>query len=94
VFTVYRDPEDDSSWRAIVSVLKTIPRESIMAASKLSPRAVRDILAHRTIPHPDNQNRLRHLATTHARGDLRKRGLDTPKEMTALFELLATQKPH
>ena len=93
VFTVYNDPKDDSVWRAVVSVLRTTPREAIIAASKLSPRAIRDILAHRAIPRRDSRNALEQLAITHAREELKKRGLEAPKEMAAaLFELFEAQQ--
>jgi hypothetical protein len=62
VYTEYTDPRRDEWQMKVLPVLKTLPLSPLIKESSLSRRALLDIRAGRSRPHPKNQERLTAIA--------------------------------
>jgi hypothetical protein len=76
VYTRYQAPRRDPFTRLALPVLRTMPREDLLAAEILEESQLREVLAERARPHPDARTKLMNLAVGHARSQLRTTGRD------------------
>jgi hypothetical protein len=64
VYTEYIDPRRDEWQTKILPALKALPLSQLIRESGLSRRALLDVRAGRSRPHPDNQKRLVRIVST------------------------------